>query len=739
MKFLKNIFIVSVAMITVASCKIDEPLSFEVEKPETIREVEYLNVYDVLSSYIDRSANPNFKLGAITSGTGTAATNFANGQIFTRVLASNFDQILINNVLRHNDVVQDDGSMDFSNVATALDAAEQFGLSIFGHTLLWHTNQRGAFLKDRMFKPGEDKFTEKLTNGNFETDDLTTSFQFTANANPVIIDDAIDGRKAMKIESSDRLANDYSMQFWIKIDPFAKAEEIYTLKLTIRSEKSCNIALQAHAAPQDYNSGLFSISSTEGWTTFEREITVSASNAPAAKGGMGSIAFNIGQIETTVYISRVSLVKKELSEVEVLGPEQLPEGNFITDDLTASIRAQGSNLEKEFVPYGDGRALKLTIPERKAASYTNQLFMVHPVMGANDRYELSLDVKVEFDDADQVDGVKRTSVNIGGQIHSSPGSYVAGSQWGSVQAKTEWSTFTARFTPGNRDNIGACVLDIGQLQQNVDGMRELPVTLYFANISLRKVTLQVENILTEDEQIANINDELERWIENVMDIAGEYVKEWIVVNDPISTSAPYELRTAPENAPAADFYWQDVLGKDYAVKGIQFARQYGASDIKLFINDGGLETEGKLQGLIDYVEYVDGRLNALGQQPVEGIGTKMNNLTSNTSKEDIENMFKALAATGKLIKITELSIGLGSGVTAPTDRADAIYKEQAEMYQFVVEKYIQHIPEAQRAGITVGTPVSTATGLWNDGYLRKPAYGGFANGLAGRDVSADQK
>ncbi|SFE06541.1 carbohydrate-binding CenC domain protein [Thermophagus xiamenensis] len=63
------------------------------------------------------------------------------------------------------------------------------------------------------------------------------------------------------------------------------------------------------------------------------------------------------------------------------------------------------------------------------------------------------------------------------------------------------------------------------------------------------------------------------------------------------------------------------------------------------------------------------------------------------------------------------------------------------MYQFVVEKYFEIIPPQQRYGITVWSPTDSPEGsswrenqpigLWTIDYVRKPAYAGFAEGLAG--------
>jgi len=51
-------------LILAVSCVDDTRLLFDVEKPESIAGMEYLNEYEALKSYVDRSANPIFKLGA---------------------------------------------------------------------------------------------------------------------------------------------------------------------------------------------------------------------------------------------------------------------------------------------------------------------------------------------------------------------------------------------------------------------------------------------------------------------------------------------------------------------------------------------------------------------------------------------------------------------------------------------------------------------------------------------------
>ena len=56
---------IGLALLTAfASCADDKFADFQTEKPESLTQYEYLNAYDNLKSYIDRSAHPGFKLGA---------------------------------------------------------------------------------------------------------------------------------------------------------------------------------------------------------------------------------------------------------------------------------------------------------------------------------------------------------------------------------------------------------------------------------------------------------------------------------------------------------------------------------------------------------------------------------------------------------------------------------------------------------------------------------------------------
>ncbi|RYC67132.1 MULTISPECIES: endo-1,4-beta-xylanase [Spirosoma] len=289
----------------------------------------------------------------------------------------------------------------------------------------------------------------------------------------------------------------------------------------------------------------------------------------------------------------------------------------------------------------------------------------------------------------------------------------------------------------------------GSLQALRYDMGTTPGTYYLDEVRLNpRSTLYKKPVilqLSDQEKGRIIGGAMDKWISEMVTQTKPYVKAWDVVNEPMDDAKPTTLKTAAGRARIAtdEFFWQDYLGKDYAVRAFKLARQYGNADDVLFINDYNLEYDlNKCRGLIDYVSYIE----ANGAK-VDGIGTQLH-MSLDTKRENIDQMFRMLAATGKMIKISEMDIGIGTGIKTPAT-TPAQYKAQADLYEYVISKYMELVPAKQRYGITMWSPMDSAEGstwragepigLWKRDYSRKQAYGGFANGLAGRNVSADFK
>ena len=103
-------------------------------------------------------------------------------------------------------------------------------------------------------------------------------------------------------------------------------------------------------------------------------------------------------------------------------------------------------------------------------------------------------------------------------------------------------------------------------------------------------------------------------------------------------------------------------------------------------------------------------------------------------------MFKTMAATGKLVRVTELDLSLGTA--SPSSNQ---YKAQSDAYRMIMESYKANVPAAQQSGITIWSLSDNEAeheywlkgqvpNLFDASYKRKWAYKGFCDGIAGEDL-----
>jgi hypothetical protein len=231
-------------------------------------------------------------------------------------------------------------------------------------------------------------------------------------------------------------------------------------------------------------------------------------------------------------------------------------------------------------------------------------------------------------------------------------------------------------------------------------------------------------VLDDTEKAEVLQDALQYYVSSMMDSCKNTVKAWEVVSN------PGQAKTGAAN----EFFWQDYLGKDYAVAAFNAARQSGNKNEKLFISGDNLfESPDKCRELIEYVEYIDGK-----DATVDGISTPLNVTAGVTDIQTVEDFFATLAATGKLIRISGLSAGFrreggSSNLNAGSLTAEE-QKAMSDFYKEIVAAYFEKIPATQRYGITIHNPVDNAAliGLWAADYSRKHTYAGFIEGLGSK-------
>nr|WP_315153411.1 endo-1,4-beta-xylanase [uncultured Flavobacterium sp.] len=376
---------------------------------------------------------------------------------------------------------------------------------------------------------------------------------------------------------------------------------------------------------------------------------------------------------------------------------------------TASFTAAGQGAN------GTGRGLKITNAIVRANEWDAQLYIkFSPGVQVGEKYRLTLDIRAD------------ATASSPTQAQLNPGGYKHWDFFGNLSYTSTWTTYVKEIT------VTSNMVDCNTIAFNLG---KTATSFYYDNLKIEKYSatgsIQTKEKTAEQKKTI-IGDALDKWITGMAKNCAPYVNAWDVVNEPMDDGKPYELKTGVGriNMAADEFYWQDYMGKDYAVEAFRLARKNGNPTDKLFINDYNLEYSiDKCKGLIQYVNYIESK-----GQKVDGIGTQMH-ITINSDKAKIETMFQLLAATGKLIKVSELDVAAGLNPTKQD------LQLQSDMYKYVVDMYMKYIPASQRYGITVwGLTDSKADsswlpgqnqGLWDLKYTRKTSYTGFANGLKG--------
>ena len=113
---------------------------FELGKPNN-DDYRYLDEYKALKEYIDYEKYPNFKLGA-----GTTVNDYLNNSLVKNLTNKNFSETVAGNAMKMASCVDGNGNMNFNTVKRYVNAATEAGLSVYGHTLAWHSQQPNGWL-----------------------------------------------------------------------------------------------------------------------------------------------------------------------------------------------------------------------------------------------------------------------------------------------------------------------------------------------------------------------------------------------------------------------------------------------------------------------------------------------------------------------------------------------------------------------------------------------------------------
>lgn len=712
--------------------------NYVVEKPATEAQYEYLNAYKPLKEYVDRAAHPGFLLG-----TGVIADDYLKGTGVFLLTNSNFDQVTAGNAMKYASVVADDGTMNFGTVRDFVSAATEAGLQVYGHTLCWHEQQNVKYLNSLI----ADKTIEIDPNERIEVEDAFADFtngatwgwgQFGNSEGPTINADG-----CFELTQDTPTENFWELQYHIIGSVALKAGEKYTLKVMVKGSGEGKIRGKVGdlGGGAEFGNG---ISFGTDWEEKTLDFT-------AAVDGNNFVLFQHGDFVGTIQIKYVKIVHQEAPAVAYFEP-LITNGDMEGDDASSFWVCEpntGGHHEPvitDGVGFDGSRGIVVESIDNPVNNYDTQFFVVsNTALKEGDKVHISFKYRAD----------KPASAS--SQNHGKPGSYIHWDGGVNLNFTTEWQDFDKTLTL-TATNVGSD----GMLSYawNLNDFAEAN-KYYFDNMVFEIERTGNTLPLTPEEKEEVLTKAMEDWVKGMMEATEGKVKAWDVVNEPLSGGPwgqRYDLQhAATSDNPANKFFWQDYLGDNYVRVPIKFARQYFAEaggnpdELKLFINDYNLESDWddnqKLKSLIQWIEQWESD----GVTKIDGIGTQMhisyhlNPETQKSKEEHIVKMYQLMAATGKLVRITELDMGIVDANGNAIKTADLTFEQKKAMsdyFKFVIEKYFEIIPVAQQYGICQwsqtdspdgsGWRAGEPIGLWDSNYSRKPAYGGFCEGLQGK-------
>ena len=751
------------------------------EIPLAVKEViaNYDNIKDYAQQY-----TPNMKIGI-----GMGADLYANNENGEGDLANaNYQVFTPGNAMKNDAIMGNSGSLNFATVDKLL-AALDGNMQLYGHNFFWHTQQNQTYLKSliapTLVVESDGDIANVLSGDASDFNGGSTGGWGSWGSNKkdagVVAGAGQDGTAALVLENKGD-GNAWEAQCAYDFNDFLEMNKTYVIKFKAKSTSPAGELQFQYQNGTTYSSqgGYNTFNVGTDWQTFQYEFTIDKYD------DVNRIILNFGKVGATYTIDDIQFgLKQEDPMNNVLAGD----ASDFEGGTTGNWGSWGSNKEsaevEEGVGYNNSKALALKNKGDGNAWEAQCAYTFDDALQEGKKYIIQFYAK-----STSAAGELQFQYQ-NGTTYSSQGGYntfSVGTDW----VKCEF-TFTPAYDDANRiilnfGKVGATYyidnIKFGLAKDQSTATRGIQYVLA-RNGKTRKATRAGSKMYyvlkTPAEKQAALEGAMEAWVSGV----ANHLKEknvvpfgYEVINEPIAdgsnmyrglsegafggTWTDDDGNTLYDAAPTEDdangltlnwgsghWYWGYYV-PDYHVKAFQLARKYLPADTKLFVNDYNLETSPKkLEALIKFAKEIDEKN---GSPIVDGIGTQMH-VTLNCSddaeknaasiaelKAKVDAMFQTMAATGKLVRVTELDLSLGTGTPSSNQ-----YKAQSDAYRMIVESYKANVPEAQQSGITVWSLSDNEAeheywlkgqvpNLFDKDYKRKWAYKGFCDGIAGEDL-----
>ena len=749
------------------------------EIPLAVKEV--IANYDNIKDYAQQNT-PNMLIG-IGMGADLYINN-ANGE--GNLANANYQIFTPGNAMKNDAIMGNSGSLNFATVDKLIEALDG-NMKLYGHNFFWHTQQNQSYLKSliapTLVVESDGDIANVLSGDASDFNGGSTggwgSWGSNKESAEVVSGAGQDGSAALVLKNKGD-GNAWEAQCAYTFNDYLEMNKTYVIKFKAKSTSPAGELQFQYQNGSTYGSqgGYNSFTVGTDWQTFQYEFTIDKYD------DVNRIILNFGKVGATYTIDDIQFGLKQDDPMENV---MAGDASDFEGGTTGNWGSWGSNKESAEVEEGAG--------------YNNSKGLALKNKGDGNAWEAQC--AYTFDDALQ-EGKKyiiqfyAKSTSPAGELqfqYQNGTTYSSQGGYNTFSVGTDWVKCEFTFTPAY-DDANRIILNYGKvggtyyidnikfgLAKDQNAAARGIQYIQASNGKARKVTRASRKyfvLKSAAEKQAVLEGAMEAWVSGVAKHLAEknvVPYGYDVINEPIADgsnkyrgidegifggtwtedeqtmydAAPVETETdgLTLNWGSNHWYWGYYV-KDYPVKAFQLARKYLPAETKLFVNDYNLETSpNKLDALIKFVKDIDEKN---GTPIVDGIGTQMHVSLSCSDdaeknaaniaalKEKVDAMFQTMAATGKLVRVTELDLSLGTA--SPSSNQ---YKAQSDAYRMIMESYKANVPAAQQSGITIWSLSDNEAeheywlkgqvpNLFDKDYKRKWAYKGFCDGIAGEDL-----